>query len=178
MKRIFIISILFITFLFPITAERLNTKTEYFNRAIGGKFSALPDSFIGGMTYQQWFENDLGIEGTVGFIANENSAHYNFEIQLQKLLFVNDFGERNNSALYLWANTGVNSYEVEKNAPEGADYDSVTYIKPSIFVGTGLGIELTYFEHVAIPVTIGFEAEFLGRFAVGFTAGIGLRYRF
>ena len=88
MKRIFIISILFITFLFPVTAERLNTKTEYFNRAIGGKVSALPDSFIGGMTYQQWFENDLGIEGTVGFIANETSAHYNFEIQLQKLLFL------------------------------------------------------------------------------------------
>lgn len=178
MKRIFIISILFITFLFPVTAERLNTKTEYFNRAIGGKFSALPDSFIGGMTYQQWFKNDLGIEGTVGFIANENSAHYNFEIQLQKLLFVNDFGKRSNSVLYLWANTGVNSFEEEKIAPEGADYDSVTYIKPSIFVGTGFGIELAYFEHVAIPVTIGIQAEFLNHFALGFTAGIGLRYRF
>lgn len=179
MKRIFIISILFLAFLCPLTAERQNENNDYYNRAIGGKFVVLPNSFIGGITYQQWFQNDMGFEVAVGFIANENNAYYNFEGQFQKLLFVDDFGRRSLSSLYLWANAGINS--MEEYLEEGGiydDYDYRTVLSPNFFVGVGFGMEMTYFEHFSVPVTLGFEVEFPKEFAFGFTAGIGLRYRF
>ena len=179
MKRIFIISILFLAFLFPLTAERRNENNDYYNRAIGGKFVGLPNSFIGGITYQQWLPNDMGFEVAVGFVSNENTAYYNFEGEFQKLLFVDDFGKRSLSSLYLWANAGLNSLEeiIEESSEEN-NYNEKISIHPNFFVGVGFGMEMTYFEHFSVPVTLGFEVEFPREFAIGFTAGIGLRYRF
>lgn len=179
MKRFFIISILFITFLFPLAAERHNEKNDYYNKAIGGKFVGLPNSFIGGISYQQWFQNDMGFEVAIGFISNKSNAYYNFEGQFQKLLFVDDFGKRSLSSLYLWANAGINSMEeVLEERSEENNYDRKITLHPNFFVGVGFGMEMTYFEHISVPVTLGFEVEFPKEFAFGFTAGIGLRYRF
>lgn len=169
-RKIFTLFLMIVVALSSVTAERANTKSEYLDTGVGLNFQVTMGGCIAGLTYQHWFKNDWGIQGTVGALVNE-SLFYSADLQVQRLFLVHDLRERNLTALFGWMNAGVISTDLSE------DYNE-SIIKPAINVGAGIGIEVTLFEHISIPVKMGFVGQFLNNPAFGLSLGAGLLYRF
>ena len=112
-KKIFCILVIFISLISVSFAEQNSAKDEYGKTAVGYSYQKTMSSSIFGLTYQQWYENDLGFQITLGGISSENTSFYSGDIQLQKLICVNKHGRKNLSSLFIWANAGVSSIELE-----------------------------------------------------------------
>lgn len=170
-KKIFCILVIFISLISVSFAEEISPRAEYGNTAVGFNFQATMSSFISGLTYQQWYENDFGYQITLGAVSSGNIDFYSADIQLQKLLCVNQHGRKNLSSLFVWANTGVSSVELEVEKNSYA-------IKPIINLGAGFGFEFVWGKRISIPIKMGCMGHILNNPGFGLTLGTGVLYRF
>ena len=180
MKRFILVLIFFVCLLCPLCAEKLETDVmkaehDFYSKGIGLRFASAGESGIGGISYQQWFENNLGFQGTAAFVINDYTTFYSFEAQIQKLFYVFDFGKSSTSHFFVWANVGFNSNErMYRN-----EDDSITYkYTPNGFAGLGFGFAVDFIGHISIPVQFGIICTYPKSFSVGMTSGISLLYRF
>ena len=89
-KFLFIFALIFIVFSSQIFAEE-NLKEEYCSSAVGfNQQFNLSGAYTMGLTYQNYFDNNWGIQASLGAIVNE-TVYYSADIQLQRLFLVNNF---------------------------------------------------------------------------------------
>lgn len=178
-KFLFIFALFFIVFSSQIFAEE-NLKEEYCSSAVGfNQQFNLSGAYTMGLTYQNYFDNNWGIQASLGAIVNE-TVYYSADIQLQRLFLVNNFLNKRKTSLFGWANVGIASVEkAHYNEDEKGNWLPPTYtVTPALLVGAGFGIEFVLFDHVSIPLKIGVTSQFITDPGVGLSLGYGILYRF
>ena len=87
MKKLFIIfALIFILLSSPVFAEE-NLKEEYCPSAVGfNQQISVTGANSMGLTYQHYFDNEWGIQASLGAIVN-TSVYYSADLQLQRLFF-------------------------------------------------------------------------------------------
>ena len=177
-KFLFIFALIFIVFSSQIFAEE-NLKEEYCSSAVGfNQQFNLSGAYTMGLTYQNYFDNNWGIQASLGAIVNE-TVYYSADIQLQRLFLVNDFLNSRKTSLFGWANVGVTSINNSYSENNADDELVWTYTStPALLVGAGFGIEFVLFDHVSIPLKFGVTSQFITDPGVGLSFGYGILYRF
>ena len=168
-KKIF--AIFCLIFLFTnIHSEDIKEKSNLLKHGIGYEMYYPGQEEVGGLTYQQWFNNDWGFQISLGL-------HYSYiincftELSVQRLLFSNAFFENGNVSFYWWGNIGaVASSLTPENFNPKEDF--------SIYFGSGVGIELMNKSHFSFPFKIGYSAQLSNQSSFGISFGFGLRYRY
>lgn len=169
-KKVFTLVFMLVFVASFAVSERANARSEYFNTAVGFDFQVTMGGYIAGITYQHWFKNDWGIQGTVGALVND-SVFYSADLQLQRLFLVHDLGKKSVSSLFGWVNAGVASTNISEDYTE-------EIIRPAINMGAGIGMELVFFEHISVPLKLGFVGQVLNNPGFGLSVGAGILYRF
>lgn len=170
MKKILIFCLLIISICGIVTAESLDRETPFYKSGFGFEYNFSANSPIYGLTYQHWFDNNLGIQSTLSTIID----YYIFgaaEIQLQKLFIVDNLGKKGTSALYGWGGIALTS--------NGENLENFDFGKSlSLILSSGLCIEMTFDNHLSIPFRFGLACNFLNNPAFGVCLGTGIRYRY
>ena len=180
MKKFFIIfALIFIVFSSQIFAEE-NLKEEYCSSAVGfNQQFNLSGAYTMGLTYQNYFDNNCGIQASLGAIVNE-TVYYSADIQLQRLFLVNNFLNKRKTSLFGWANIGITVDEKAHTIrdEDGTPLETTFTDSPALLVGAGFGIEFVLFDHVSIPLKFGVTSQFITNPGVGLSLGYGILYRF
>ena len=182
MKKFFIIfALIFMVFSSQIFAEE-NLKDEYCPSAVGfNQHISLTGANSIGLTYQNYFDNNWGIQASLGAIVDTN-VYYSADLQFQRLFFVDSFLNSRKTSLFGWANVGIASiesgYYISYDEEDGYYYDYYSEVTPALLVGAGFGIEFVLFDHVSIPLKFGVTSQFITDPGVGLSFGYGILYRF
>lgn len=179
-KFLFIFALIFMVFSSQIFAEE-NQMEEYFPSAVGfNHHICLTGASSMGLTYQHYFDNNWGIQASLGAIV-DSSVYYSADLQFQRLFLVNNFLNTRKTSLFGWANIGVASvdtgyYVYEDENEYYSEY--VSQVSPALLVGAGFGIEFIIFDHLSVPFKFGVTSQFITDPGVGLSFGYGILYRF
>lgn len=166
-KKIFLLVILLTLSSFLLFAESDNT---IYKNGIGMDVHTNFGSYVNaGISYQHWFNRGLGYQITIGTQIDKNSVDvFSGMIDLQKMFFSNYFQKTNvTTLLFGWASVGYTA--------EGFIHQEYT---DSLAVGAGFGIDIIISERISLPLKIGCMAAFSATTDVGFSLGLGYKYRF
>lgn len=129
----------------------------------------------GGIQYHRWFNNWLGGQITFGGWCNTDEGilknlDYSVFGEVQFKFHQFDASDKFGGCLYGWILAGHHGYY--------SSYDDNEFARFNALLGIGLGFETVFFEHLSIPFQFGYSGAFPYDTNFGFSAGIGIRYRF
>lgn len=150
-------------------------QVKYPKSAFGFEIYQGLDSGVIGLTYQEWFDNNWGFQGTAGAIKDD-AFLYSIELQLQRLFKVDQYNNRISTALFGWTNAALVSVQSENYNDETEVYEITT--SPGLLLGVGFGIEMTFFEHISVPFRFGINGQLLSNPGMNIGFGVGILYRF
>lgn len=108
-----------------------------------------------------------------------NNLIYNFNVEGDIKIYETMWDEYIGTRLFAYFLAGhigyVTSAYEEKRSDSTIVYHPSNYYA-NVMLGAGFGIDLILVEHLSIPVTLGFLAEFPYDFKAGFCGGIAVRY--
>ena len=166
---------------------------DIYNHSLGFiyKYDSNVESMLGGIAYQHWFDNGIGLQGTVA--ANYiHSADYflSLDMEVSFQLYKKTFESKHypnprsiSTVLYTWLSCGYLQYPTREyydgliGGSSDIEYRETTV--KALCPGLGFGLELIFFEHFSIPFAIGFLANIdEGKISSNFAYSSGFRYRF
>lgn len=150
------------------------TSAYDFKNALGA-FFLLTEDPIGGLEYQRWLNDKVGLTAQVSLFYNKysysNTTVFNYAFNLQTDISLYRFETKNfASNLYSWFLVGTNG---AARTEEGK-----TYFSPNVILGAGFGFELIFWKHLSIPIQMGYVGAFPSSNYMNFSVGSGIRYKF
>ncbi|HPE89505.1 MAG TPA: hypothetical protein PLH55_08330 [Spirochaetales bacterium] len=145
-----------------------------------------------GLSWQRWY-GPIGVAVTAGGVYNEDTVNatstfdyttvvldYNAQLRLSRMLFAAEYSSAlstNLQAVALLAHRGYIACEETGYDPE--TYETIYERLPfaaEFMVGTGVAVELTYFEHLSQTVDFLYAASWPPELSIA--AGWSMRYRY
>ncbi|MCR4736184.1 MAG: hypothetical protein K5829_14400 [Treponema sp.] len=148
---------------------------SYFSPEIG---ISDDESFLGGLCYQHWFTNKIGLEtgGAVSWNPSSDTysdpLNYNIFVEGDYVLFKSEPSDFFASRLFAWTVLGHVGSIVSEYDSESESYKQSEFF-PNFRAGLGFGFDLIFFRHISIPLKFGFTGS---RTGAGFTFGGGIKY--
>ncbi len=127
---------------------------------------------VGGLHYQRWFSNNIGLTLNGGGTYSINTLDYSVAAEIQYMVYHETFNNYIASGLYLWSMTGHRGYM------DGATTTTEFTYKADFYAGLGIGIECIFWKHFSIPLHVGYILEFPNEMSLSFASGAGIRYRY
>ena len=155
------------------------------SKAIGVAFETGPEYFMHlGLSYQQWFNNGIGFQGTLGGLWTPKEGFISTLVDFQKKFVSHYFEKRDiTTLLFGWISGGFIHSSVLKHDYIDGDSENPQSIEVlenmNIFsIGAGFGVDVIISDHISYPIKIGFTGVMADKMSVNLTFGTGIRYRF
>ena len=165
--------------------------------AVGGAVTAYPYAAAGGLCYQRYITEKLGLEGFGYVIYNpsyeEMHLNYSVGVELDYVIYEHSPASFFNTRLFLWGqlvhfgainqtyhqtvygtttNSSGETVTDYDNVITESYYDNPTYA-PNFGAALGFGFDLIFGKHVCVPVKFGISGDLSG---IGFSTSSGLKY--
>ncbi|MCQ2596613.1 MAG: hypothetical protein MJ181_02090 [Treponema sp.] len=175
----------------PVFARETETDSITWDQnstALGTSVTFVPEHPIYGLSVQHWW-NDFGIDFTAGGHYNKDwngnpESYICASIKPQYQVFKTDPTRKSMTKVYIWGLAGVtgsistNSVYVDPTNPDNYATKEVTETPFDAIAGFGFGAEIICWNHLSIPLEVGFAGGFPCEPAFGFTGSCGIRFRF
>lgn len=163
-----------------------NNNWDSNSTALGTAVTLLPEHTIYGLNYQHWW-NNFGLDWTIGGHYNKSwtgnpESYICAGIKPMFQVYNTDPSNKHMAKVYIWGLVGgtgsISSKNVYSDDPPYNLISSTPDNKFDVTAGFGFGVEVICWNHLSIPVEVGFAGGFPNDPAFGFCGSTGLRFRF